>query len=125
MAAAVADYRPTAVVEGKIKKSGDDGLTVAMEQNPDILREASGRLVKVGFAAETDAVEENARAKVASKGLDLIVANDVSAADSGFGAETNAVTLIGGDGVAQALPLLHKYDVAMHVLDRVATLLAR
>ena len=125
MAAAVADYRPTEVVEGKIKKSGDDGLTVAMEQNPDILREASGRLVKVGFAAETDAVEENARAKVASKGLDLIVANDVSAADSGFGAETNAVTLIGGDGVAQALPLLHKYDVAMHVLDRVATLLAR
>ena len=67
----------------------------------------------------------NARAKLEAKGLDLIVANDVSAPESGFGSETNAVTLIDGDGEAQALPLLHKYDVALRVLDRVATLLAR
>jgi len=125
MAAAVADYRPKAVAERKIKKDGGGGLSVEMEQNPDILQEASGRLVKVGFAAETEDVVANARAKLEAKGLDLIVANDVLAPDSGFGSETNAVTLIDGDGKAQALPLLHKYDVALRVLDRVATLLAR
>ncbi len=121
MAAAVADYRPAEPAAEKIKKAGQGGApTLELEQTTDIVAEASGRFVKVGFAAETEDLLANAAKKLAAKGLDLIVANDVGAEGSGFGSETNQVTLLAPGEEPAALPLLHKYDVACAVLDRVA-----
>ena len=77
----------------------------------------------VGFAAESQSIETNAAAKLEQKGLDLIVANDITAADSGFGVDTNRVTIIDSAGESERLPLLSKSDVAERVLDRVQQLL--
>ena len=125
MAAAVADYRPARVAAEKMKKGrGEAGRTLELEETVDILAEMAGvarrRFVTVGFAAETEDLLANAERKLQAKGLDLIVANDVSAEGSGFGSETNAVTLLAPGGEPEALPLLHKYDVACTILDRVA-----
>ena len=120
MAAAVADYRPASVAAEKIKKAGGGAPTLELEQTTDIVAEASGRFVKAGFAAETEDLLANAANKLTAKGLDLIVANDVGADGSGFGSETNQVTLLAPGAEPVALPLLHKYDVACAVLDRVA-----
>ena len=125
MAAAVADYRPKDAAAQKIKKDdAGDALRLDLEQTADLLASAQGRFVKIGFAAETQDLLANAERKLTAKGLDLIVANDVSAAGSGFGTETNQVTLLDRDGRRDPLPLLHKYDVALRVLDRVAQFMA-
>jgi phosphopantothenoylcysteine decarboxylase/phosphopantothenate--cysteine ligase len=79
--------------------------------------------VVVGFAAETEGLLENARAKLQAKNLDLIVANDVTAPDAGFGSETNRVLLLDRDGDALALPLMSKAGVAQQVLNRIVDLL--
>lgn len=129
MAAAVADFRPGAAAREKIKKAA--GVpTLELEATVDILKEIgqqrgeTGRpAVLVGFAAESEALEANARRKLQEKGLDLIVANDITAADSGFGAETNRVTIIDVEGSLQSLPLLTKMEVAERVLERVEDLL--
>jgi phosphopantothenoylcysteine decarboxylase/phosphopantothenate--cysteine ligase len=130
MAAAVADYRPAAVAEQKIKKH-EGGLIIELARNPDILlevasqRETSGRpLVVVGFAAETADLLANAREKLTRKRLELIVANDVSAAESGFAVDTNRVTLVDAKGGITPLPLFSKVEVAEMILDRVVALLA-
>ncbi len=126
MAAAVADYRPSQPADQKIKRTGDGAaLTIELEESPDILGSAQGRALRVGFAAETEDLLTHAAAKLKAKKLDLLVANDVSASDAGFGAETNRVVLIDRAGEQEALPLLHKYDVAQRVLDRVVGLLRR
>ena len=122
MAAAPADFRPAEAAEHKIKRTAA-GLTVSLVPNDDILAGLSGGFVKVGFAAETQDMRENARSKIAKKGLDLIVANDVSAPGAGFGTETNLVTLIDAAGNCEELPLLSKYEVGQRILDRVMTLL--
>lgn len=127
MAAAVADYRPAATLEQKIKRASEE-LTVRLVRNPDILAAVAaataGRpLVRVGFAAETQDIRANARQKLAAKGLDLIVANDVTAPDAGFGTDTNRVVLIDAAS-EEELPLLSKYEIAWRVLDRVAQRLA-
>ena len=122
MAAAVADYRPKKTARDKIKK-GKAGLTLELECTPDILGTVKGNLIKVGFAAESSNVVENAREKLKQKGLTLIVANDITASDSGFGTDTNRVTIIDRKGKADRLPLLPKREVADKVLDRVAALL--
>lgn len=122
MAAAVADYRPAQVHPQKVRK-GAGPWTVELVRNPDILAEVEGPL-KVGFAAETEEVVERARRKLEAKGLDLIVANDVTAPGSGFGTDTNKVWLVDREGVEE-LPLLPKYEVAHRILDRVAALLRR
>ncbi len=123
MAAAVADYRPATAADQKLKKDGakGNGLQLDLEQTDDIIAGVEGSLIKVGFAAETEELLANAARKIESKGLDFIVANDVSDGDvhSGFGTETNQVTLLDRDGGSEQLPLLHKYDVAQRVLDRV------
>jgi phosphopantothenoylcysteine decarboxylase/phosphopantothenate--cysteine ligase len=124
MAAAVADYRPKKTAKDKIKK-GKAGLTLELECTPDILGTVRGNFIKVGFAAESSNLVENAREKLKQKGLALIVANDITASDSGFGTDTNRVTIIDHKGKADGLPLLPKREVADKVLDRVATLLAR
>ena len=122
MAAAVSDYRPVERASGKIKK-GPARVALELEKTPDFLLEVEGPMLKVGFAAETDDLLANARAKLLAKGLDLIAANDVTAPGSGFAVDTNQVTLIDPSGAAEALPLLPKYEVAHRLLDRVVALL--
>jgi phosphopantothenoylcysteine decarboxylase / phosphopantothenate---cysteine ligase len=123
MAAAVADYRVAQVSQHKLKKyDGERGLTLELVKNPDILRsvaerfESEGLPVRVGFAAETEDLIANARAKLRTKGVDFVVANDVTAPGSGFGTETNQVVLVHADG-EEELPLLSKYAVAGRILD--------
>ncbi|MGH2350483.1 MAG: bifunctional phosphopantothenoylcysteine decarboxylase/phosphopantothenate--cysteine ligase CoaBC [Chloroflexota bacterium] len=127
MAAAVADYRPDTAAEHKIKKTGKP-LELRLVQNPDILASVHERygdgLLKVGFAAESRDVLAEAARKLVAKGLHLICANDVTEAGSGFGTDTNRVTLLGRDGWREDLPLLSKAAVAEHLLDRVERLLA-
>ncbi|HIM61441.1 MAG TPA: bifunctional phosphopantothenoylcysteine decarboxylase/phosphopantothenate--cysteine ligase CoaBC [Dehalococcoidia bacterium] len=118
MAAAVADYRPAEAADQKIKKSEDD-LNISLAKTTDILKSVKGDFVRVGFAAESQNLVENAKAKVRSKQLDLIVANDITAEGSGFGSDTNKVTLIDRDLAVEELPLLNKYDVSNRILDRV------
>ena len=122
MAAAVADYRPKNEAEQKIKKSGDN-LTIDLAKTKDILEAATGDFVKVGFSAETQNLIANAKVKVGSKNLDLIVANDLTDPDSGFGVDTNKVTLIDRDLNVEELAVLTKYEVGHRILDRVSKLL--
>jgi phosphopantothenoylcysteine decarboxylase/phosphopantothenate--cysteine ligase len=123
MAAAPADFRPASPATEKIKRTAE-GLRIDLIPNADIIAGLSGSFVKVGFAAETTDLLASARAKVASKGLDFIAANDVSADDAGFAVDTNRLTLIAADGTIEELPLLSKYDAAHRVLDRVVALLS-
>ncbi|MFA5028265.1 MAG: bifunctional phosphopantothenoylcysteine decarboxylase/phosphopantothenate--cysteine ligase CoaBC, partial [Candidatus Methylomirabilota bacterium] len=126
-AAAVADYRPKISQPRKIKKSGAETV-LALEMTPDILAEIGrrkGARILVGFAAETEELVANARQKLLRKGLDLVVANDVTRPGAGFDAETNVVTLVGTDGSIEELPQLSKRAVAERILDRVVGLLAR
>ena len=119
-AAAVADYRPRDVAEQKIKKKTDDALTVVMDKNPDILKTLGGKKthhVLVGFVAETQNLLENARDKVVKKNLDMIVANDVTAAGAGFNADTNIVKFLFASGEVRSLEQMPKVDVANCILD--------
>lgn len=125
MAAAVADFRPTYAQSQKAKKAAGP-MALELELTEDILervRERRPPLV-VGFAAESENLEANARQKLESKGLDLVVANDITAPQAGFAADTNQVTLIGSDGQLEALPLMSKAAVAEAVIERVVQLLA-
>ena len=122
MVAAVADYMPKTTAVQKIKK-GAGGLTLELVKTPDILSEVKGKFIKVGFAAETQDLIVNAQKKLANKGLDIIVANDVTAEGSGFGADTNKVTILKKDGKPEDLPLMSKREVADKILDNVAKLL--
>ena len=124
MAAAVADFRPANPSRGKIKKDAR-GLQLAMEPIGDAMPHLAvkkGSRLLIGFAAETDQLEANARGKLKRKGLDLIVANDVTEPGAGFGVDTNIVTLIGADGEARRHPQMSKDAVADLILDRVVAL---
>ena len=124
MSAAVADWRPTTVADHKLKKDAAESWSVELTRTEDILAELRDqRLIKVGFAAESEDLEANARAKLASKGLDLIAANDVTAEGSGFDSDTNRVVLLDRDGGVDDLGLLGKYDVGWRILDRVSGLM--
>ena len=126
-AAAVADYRPRDVADQKIKKKTDDALTVVMDKNPDILKELGARKahqVLVGFAAETQNLLENAREKIVKKNLDMIVANDVTAAGAGFNADTNIVKFLFPSGEVRSLEQMAKTQVANILLDTVMELKA-
>jgi len=122
MAAAVADYQPKEVARAKIKKTSPS-LTLALVRTPDILAEVKGNFIKIGFAAESEDIVANARQKLIKKQLDLMVANDITDPKSGFGVDTNKVTLIDRDGRVDNLPLLTKREVAGKILDRIAKLL--
>jgi phosphopantothenoylcysteine decarboxylase/phosphopantothenate--cysteine ligase len=127
MAAAVADFRPKAVADEKLKKR--DGVPeVVLEPTPDVLallgeRKQAGQLL-IGFAAETEHVEEHAAEKMAAKHVDLMVANDVSAPDAGFEVDTNQAILLYSSGSREETPLLDKRELADLLLDRVAAVLA-
>ncbi|MFC1933101.1 bifunctional phosphopantothenoylcysteine decarboxylase/phosphopantothenate--cysteine ligase CoaBC [Chloroflexota bacterium] len=123
MAAAVADYQPKSAASQKIKKEAADSLTLELIKTPDILAEVKGNFLRVGFAAESENLVENAKQKLEKKQLDIIVANDITAADSGFGVDTNKVTLIDKQGNLEDLPLLTKREVADRILDRVVGML--
>jgi phosphopantothenoylcysteine decarboxylase/phosphopantothenate--cysteine ligase len=128
MAAAVADFRPKASADHKIKKR--EGVPeVVLEPTPDILAELGARRrpgqVLVGFAAETDNLHAEADAKLRRKGIDLIVANDVSAPGVGFGHDTNAVVILDADGGTLEVPLTDKRAVAGAVLDAVIARMRR
>ena len=125
MAAAVSDWTPTDTASNKLKKGDTDTMTLKLRKTEDILASIDQPgLVKVGFAAETENVEENARKKLASKGLDLIAANDVTTPDAGFGGDDNRVTLIGQDGEAEKLTKMAKYEIGHRILDRVFSILS-
>jgi phosphopantothenoylcysteine decarboxylase/phosphopantothenate--cysteine ligase len=127
-AAAVADWRPAKTADKKIKKAASDPAPIALLRNPDILAtlaaagNARPRLV-VGFAAETENLIANARKKLAAKGCDLIVANDVSAETGTFGGSENTVHLVAEDGV-ESWPRLSKQDVAERLVDTIVRRLA-
>ena len=124
-AAAVADYRPANPSGEKLKRAdvGSD-MTLTFTENPDVAVETravrKAGSVSVGFALETKSLLENARAKLESKGFDLIVANEAEAEGAGFEVDTNRVLLLGPDGETEELPLLAKDEVAEVILDRVA-----
>jgi phosphopantothenoylcysteine decarboxylase/phosphopantothenate--cysteine ligase len=123
-AAAPADFKPAEVQSHKIKKNGKEGLSVEMVSTPDILKELGERKknqILVGFAAETQDVLNYAMDKLERKNLDMIVANDVTLPGSGFGSDTNIVTIITRKG-RKALDRMDKVQVAHHVLDEVLTL---
>jgi len=118
-AAAVADYRPAETVPQKIKKTGDT-LQVTLVKNPDILEELGKRKEQqflIGFAAETERLEEHAMDKLLRKNCDLLVANDVSREAAGFGTETNIVTIFDKNGPALELPVLSKRETAERILQ--------
>ncbi|HTL01377.1 MAG TPA: bifunctional phosphopantothenoylcysteine decarboxylase/phosphopantothenate--cysteine ligase CoaBC [Vicinamibacterales bacterium] len=127
MAAAVADYAPDAAATQKIHKD-QDTMTLTLVRTPDIIgelgrrRAGQGTPLLVGFAAETTDVIAQARKKLRAKGVDLVVANDVSRADAGFEVDTNEVTLVSADG-DETLPLQSKTAIAERVLDRIETML--
>jgi phosphopantothenoylcysteine decarboxylase/phosphopantothenate--cysteine ligase len=129
MAAAVADFRPKKVAGNKMKKR--DGIPqIQLEATQDILEAVAGQKSKkkrprvtVGFAAESRDLLKNASEKLKSKRLDFIAANDISASDAGFGAETNRVTLLFANGKKESLPLMSKAEVAEAVIAHVAALL--
>jgi phosphopantothenoylcysteine decarboxylase / phosphopantothenate---cysteine ligase len=122
MAAAVADFRPARVAARKLKKQA--GVPeISLEPTPDILaglgtRKRPGQTI-VGFAAETDEVRQNAAAKLAAKGIDLIVANDVTAPGAGFEHDTNHVVIMDADGTEREVPLADKRAIARAVFDAV------
>jgi len=123
--AAVADYRPQDSQPQKIKK-GDQTMTLSMVRNPDIVAGIAAREngpFTVGFAAETNDLIDYARGKLANKGLDLVVANDVSDTAIGFNSEENAVTLVWRDG-EHALAQASKGTIARHIIDHIAAMLA-
>lgn len=116
MAAAVADFYPREVARSKIKKS-QAVLNVELIRTPDILSEVDGDFIRIGFAAESEDIIANARKKLADKSLDLIAANDITRTGSGFGSDTNKVTIISRDGNIQELPLMSKREVADRIWD--------
>jgi len=143
MSAAVADFRPAEVATQKLKKSESqaldeqNGFSIRLVRNPDILEELAhsvyattinertGRpLVRVGFAAETSNLIAYASAKLIAKRLDLLVANDVSRSDSGFGTETNKVHIFHANGAVEDLPVMPKTGVAAAIWDRIVSLLS-
>jgi uracil-DNA glycosylase family 4 len=120
-AAAVADYRPETFQKTKIKKK-EGPIGIRLERNPDIISEIAGKKgnrILVGFSMESDHLIEHARAKLMEKGMDFIVANDVTETGAGFGGDTNVVRILDREGGVENLPIMDKLDVAEAILDRV------
>ena len=128
MVAAVADYRPEKRREGKIKKDSQKELTIKLVQNPDILKELGERKkdkILIGFCAEVENIEEEAKKKLKEKNLDLIVANDITLEGAGFEEETNIVTLIDKNGKIEYLAKRSKREIAVKIWDKVKNLLEK
>jgi phosphopantothenoylcysteine decarboxylase/phosphopantothenate--cysteine ligase len=126
-AAAVADYRPVNAANAKIKKDGKDSMTLELTKTPDILGEVSKKrtsgMTVVGFAAETNDVVNYARSKMENKGLDMVIANDITMEGAGFNTDTNIATIISKDSQID-LPLMSKRELADRILDEIVRLRA-
>ena len=125
MAAAVADFRPRVTASGKLKKQGKSEMELALEATPDILAMLSARRtsqVVVGFAAETEQVLAHAKDKLKGKGLDLIVANDVTQTGGGFGSDDNAAVILSATGEQRVFSLMPKRRLADEILNAVRDL---
>ncbi len=127
--AAVADYRPANAADAKIKKDGKDTMTLELTKTPDILADVAknrtaGMLV-VGFAAETNDIVGYARSKMEKKGLDMVVANDITAKGAGFNTDTNIATILTRLGDEIELPLMSKRELADRILDEIVKLRAK
>ncbi|WP_294977057.1 bifunctional phosphopantothenoylcysteine decarboxylase/phosphopantothenate--cysteine ligase CoaBC [uncultured Leuconostoc sp.] len=125
-AAAVSDFKPAEIAVHKIKKQADDGLTLNLVQNPDILRtigqsKKSHQLV-IGFAAETQEILAHGQDKLIKKYADMLITNDVSQSDTGFSSDDNAVTILIPDRSPETLPKASKIDIARAIMTRVITL---
>ncbi len=126
-AAAVSDYRPRTPKERKLKK-GDPTLSLELERTEDILKEVGEKKrdqILIGFAAETEDLVVNARKKLVEKCLDLIIVNDVTKTDAGFGVDTNQVKILSPTGEMKDLPLMSKEEVSQSILDELVGLLRR
>lgn len=125
-AAAVADYAPASAANAKIKKDGRDSLTLELKKTPDILSEVSKRRTRgqlvIGFAAETNDVVTYAKIKMGKKGLDMVVANDITKQGAGFNTDTNIATILTKSGGENELPLMSKRDLADNILDELLKL---
>lgn len=132
MAAAVADFKPVERFQEKIKKESFVDTTLELSRTGDILKAVAeqkdsgslGPRITVGFAAESENLMENAETKLEDKAVEMIVANDISREDVGFGADQNQVTILWADGRVEQLPIMDKFEVAWEVLGRAAELLA-
>ena len=122
MAAAVSDYRPKVSATQKLKKE-QQVLSLELIKNPDIITTIKGPIKKIGFAAESEDLIQNALQKMSLKDLDLIVANDITEPASGFGSDSNRVTILDRQGNADNLPLLNKDEVAHNIVERIKNLL--
>ena len=129
MAAAVADYRPLTISEQKIKKL-DTKLNLPLARTPDILmavktqrQETGYPMIAVGFAAESENLVENATGKLQSKGLDLLVANDITADDAGFAVDTNRVVVLDMDGGLHSIDRTGKAEIGAYIIERIGGLL--
>ena len=120
LSAAVADYRPESTADHKLKKNGNEGMTLTLVQNPDILATLGKMKTQeqklIGFALETDNELANAKSKLERKNLDFIVLNSLRDKGAGFGVDTNRVTIIGKDGKELTTPLLSKQEVAEQIV---------
>lgn len=119
MAAAVADFKPSEESAEKIKKNSEE-LNIKLTKTDDILSMVSGVKVKIGFAAESENLEENASAKLKAKKLDMIVANDITVKGSGFDSESNKAVIIETGGKSSELPLISKAELAEVILEKAA-----
>jgi phosphopantothenoylcysteine decarboxylase/phosphopantothenate--cysteine ligase len=123
MAAAVSDYRPVSVAESKIKRGG--AIELRLEPNPDILKELgsnkNGKWL-VGFAAETEDLSANAQKKLREKNLDIVIANNVAEAGSGFDGDTNIATIVDRTGAVRSLPMMTKDELADQIFDHLIAL---
>ncbi|MCA0314159.1 MAG: bifunctional phosphopantothenoylcysteine decarboxylase/phosphopantothenate--cysteine ligase CoaBC [Candidatus Melainabacteria bacterium] len=124
MTAAVADFRPLAVSSQKIKKTESEDLVLELTKNPDII-DLLGRVkrkdqVIIGFAAESEALLSNAAQKLKRKNLDMIIGNDISVPDIGFGSDDNAVVILSAEGTRESLPRMPKRAIADHICDLLA-----
>lgn len=125
-AGAPCDFKPVEVVEGKLGRVDQERLVVELEPTPDILamvRERHGDILLVGFAAEYGDPVSGAVEKMRRKGLDMIVANDITKQGAGFGSDTNIVTILKSDGSLEDLPMMSKLEVAHRILDHVRVML--
>ena len=128
MAAAVADWRVSEIADHKVKKTGADTWAIYLVKNPDLIAGIhADRLVKVWLRRRerrTSSKPIDARAKIQSKGLHMIVANDITATDAGFAVDDNRVIILDREGSVERLPLMSKYNVGVEILDRVKPLLS-
>lgn len=128
MASAVVDFRPSPASEGKIKKEGRKELALKLVKNPDILEEAGkekGKRVLVGFCAETKNILQEAKKKLQTKNLDLVVANNLTQKGAGFGVDTNKVTLLDSQGKIIPLPLMSKHQLAKKIWNHIKELVEK